>query len=946
MAWDTTKVPGDIVASADYNTRTALVQWVSGSYIGHSSNAKLHYLSGSMKTWFDTLYEPYGASGTAWSGASDFYDFSSNAKSLYQPSGVSAGYWSGATEFYGFSSNTKGLYHTSGLVISGAEYSQAYQSGQRVKDLFNSNLYIVSSTAISRFADSSNIQSKFLHSGTIFNAISSQTISGGTIIGGLHYPAGIIIYKENETYYGKSAVNGTTESSDTDFTTLMNNLVQNESGRDIYITSGQYHLSSTVYISDSNIIRGSGKDTRIIMKSDTACFELSSCRYSHIRDLTFDVSSGTYAGSMIKLSGYQGGDIRYCTVDNIIIDDTATVANRYHSGTALHVYLSGSTGCSAWNNVLSNVRAEWNTIGTLLKLETYGDSNWCNGNSFEHLSTDGFKNGVVFDTPATRQETTISNGVNDNLFTDIQLQCTGSPDYTLDGFKNIAGRKNRFVNTHVWDWISFASNGNYEWSIHPSSSYTNIQTLNIDTYSYDSGSKSSIFWGDSKFKLGNELLLPQGIISSNATNFNIYGGKNFTFYSGAKSVIQFFKYGDDTILYGGLVANDDLRLQGNNQDNYPRVVINGGGDLNLSAVAGSDIVLEEETADIAIFNQGGLTMSTGKGISSQAISGGTIKGTWAGDTIGSDYLKSGTEYQSAYDWMVNSGAKYSLSTQTAMYELRDAADMDWTSAFHNSGIYWDNDNLKWYAFSTAGGGGGGGSGTPGNPATSVQFNDGGSFGGDTTFTWDKDANILTVIGVISSQIISGGTYKGIWNGDAIDYNYLDTTALPAISANIIDASNWITGSGSRYENLLASGTKYSNIYNSGNEYSTVYDWFVASAQALSSYQASGDEWSSTYNWYTESSSRISEFVSSGNEYSAAYQSGQRVKDLFDHELYITSSTALSVFADSSNVQTKFIHSGVRLNTISSQAISGGTIKGKLANYIAADYIIYKMAQYK
>lgn len=40
--------------------------------------------------------------------------------------------------------------------------------------------------------------------------------------------------------------------------------------------------------------------------------------------------------------------------------------------------------------------------------------------------------------------------------------------------------------------------------------------------------------------------------------------------------------------------------------------------------------------------------------------------------------------------------------------------------------------------------GSGGSGTPGGSDTQVQFNDGGSFGGDTAFTWNKTTNSLTV----------------------------------------------------------------------------------------------------------------------------------------------------------------------------------------------------------
>jgi len=48
-------------------------------------------------------------------------------------------------------------------------------------------------------------------------------------------------------------------------------------------------------------------------------------------------------------------------------------------------------------------------------------------------------------------------------------------------------------------------------------------------------------------------------------------------------------------------------------------------------------------------------------------------------------------------------------------------------------------NLSWAA-----GGGGGGNGTPGGANTQVQFNDGGAFGGDSGFTYDKITNTLRV----------------------------------------------------------------------------------------------------------------------------------------------------------------------------------------------------------
>jgi len=51
---------------------------------------------------------------------------------------------------FGFSGNARNLFHPSGLIISGQEYSQAYASAQRVKDLFDSELYSLSSNLYNR----------------------------------------------------------------------------------------------------------------------------------------------------------------------------------------------------------------------------------------------------------------------------------------------------------------------------------------------------------------------------------------------------------------------------------------------------------------------------------------------------------------------------------------------------------------------------------------------------------------------------------------------------------------------------------------------------------------------------------------------------------------------------------------------------------------------------
>ena len=56
---------------------------------------------------------------------------------------------------------------------------------------------------------------------------------------------------------------------------------------------------------------------------------------------------------------------------------------------------------------------------------------------------------------------------------------------------------------------------------------------------------------------------------------------------------------------------------------------------------------------------------------------------------------------------------------------------------------------------------GGGSTSPGGLDTYVQFNDGGIFGGDSEFIWNKTSNVLTVTGdITASANVSGAFFYG------------------------------------------------------------------------------------------------------------------------------------------------------------------------------------------
>ena len=132
-----------------------------------------------------------------------------------------------------------------------------------------------------------------------------------------------------------------------------------------------------------------------------------------------------------------------------------------------------------------------------------------------------------------------------------------------------------------------------------------------------------------------------------------------------------------------------------------------------------------------------------------------------------------------------------------------------------------NTEVSKSAASSGFGGGGGGSTSPGGSNTQVQFNDGGSFGGDAGFTYNKTTNSITGIthitssGNISSSanvIANTGSFNRIIGTVANSIFTLDftsgqlSTRLFAPYNLSIDSVTNVTGSPTT--NITSSGSPY------------------------------------------------------------------------------------------------------------------------------------------
>lgn len=153
------------------------------------------------------------------------------------------------------------------------------------------------------------------------------------------------------------------------------------------------------------------------------------------------------------------------------------------------------------------------------------------------------------------------------------------------------------------------------------------------------------------------------------------------------------------------------------------------------------------------------TMRSTLGLGTLATQNGTFSGTHSGTSSGTntgDQDLSGyfltANFASSFTTELNSKTTDDLTEGSTNKYYTDEKVDDRVAALcvagSNMTITYD-DGANTLTFESTGGG------TPGGSDTQVQFNDGGSFGGDSGMTFNKTTNALTITGAFSASNVSG-----------------------------------------------------------------------------------------------------------------------------------------------------------------------------------------------
>lgn len=225
----------------------------------------------------------------------------------------------------------------------------------------------------------------------------------------------------------------------------------------------------------------------------------------------------------------------------------------------------------------------------------------------------------------------------------------------------------------------------------------------------------------------------------------------------------------------------------------------------LSLTAGTGITLSGQRGDITI--SAGLDRDVGTvtrvGIDSNTLSvtGGSI--TTSGNIIVE------LPYDASFGGNIDIGGNLVVNGVTNLGDIGNVVILGGSSG---QVLATDGEgNLSWTAAGTGGGGGGGG--TPGGTSSQVQFNDGGSFAGNSGFTFTKSTGKL-------SATLFAGSGANLTNilGSSITGNIPNASITTSLQVG--NSAN-ITGSANVYGFLAVYGPIYSTTATAGTSNTVV-----------------------------------------------------------------------------------------------------------------------------